>query len=556
MAIRSVLYTTLIILLTTLAVTANWLWGFITPAKVINPMPLAISSKLLLIPLDSRPPCNQFVIALGRLAGIEIIVPPSALLDNYKQPANQQILRQWLTENIRQVDGAIISADMLIHGGLLASRQSYGTSEDVAQTLSLLVQIRDENPQLPLYVFSIIPRLLLDDTPANSAWQTPMMKYSILKDQLSIFDNPLDGQKLFELEQKISPEIISNYLSLYERNIAINKSLIDLSEQGILTMLTLGQDDGQAFGLPNQAKERLIQYVLSNEVASQRVIITRGTDEVALTLLGRYTNIVRQWHPRIYVIWSHPDVPALVMPYMPHSVSRTVTEKIAMIGAIAVPAAAQADFILYVHAGNHKTGPSQLANTAKEVQHLISEGHQVALVDLAQHYYVSETLLTYLLEANGDLAKLAAYAGWNTTSNSIGTAVTQAALFTGSLRERTDQDQLGLYAIQISFLVNRFLDDWYYQKEIQPAINKQLLAAHINPYHLGEHYAKTNDRISQLVTIGADRFFRQTLANKSLLIGDKEYRIISLTVASSLPWDRTFEIKLTPTLTFVELQKK
>lgn len=556
MVIRSVLYTTVIILLTTLAITANYLWGFITPAKVINPVPLAITSKILLIPLDSRPPCNQFVIDLGRLAGIEIIVPPPALLDNYKQPANQQNLRQWLIENIRHVDGAIISADMLIHGGLLASRQSYGTSEDIAQTLSLLVKIREENPQLPLYVFSIIPRLLLDDTPANSPWQTPMMKYSVLKDQLSIFDNPLDGQKLFELEQKIPPEIVGKYLSLYERNTAINKSLIDLAEQGILTMLTLGQDDGQPFGLPNQAKEHLLKYVMTHEVARQRVIITRGTDEVALTLLGRYVNTLRQWQPRVYVAWSHSDAPALVMPYMPHSVARTVTEKIAMIGAITVPVATQADFILYVHAGNQKTGPPQLANAAKEVQRLIREGHQVALVDLAQHYYASETLLTYLVEANGDLTKLAAYAGWNTTSNSIGTAVTQAALFTGSIRERTDQDQLGLYALQISFLVSRFLDDWYYQKEIQPTINKQLLAAHINPYHLGEHYAQTNDRIGRLLTMGADRIFRQTLADKSLLIVDKEYRIISLTVASSLPWDRTFEIKLTPTLTFVELQKK
>ena len=39
------------------------------------------TSKLILVPLDTRPPCQKMVIEAGKMAGVEIIVPPSEIMD-------------------------------------------------------------------------------------------------------------------------------------------------------------------------------------------------------------------------------------------------------------------------------------------------------------------------------------------------------------------------------------------------------------------------------------------------------------------------------------------
>ena len=62
--------------------------------KLMTPIPIQYQHKILLIPLDSRPPCTNFVIDLAKIVNIEIIIPPDEILDNYKTPANQILVRQ------------------------------------------------------------------------------------------------------------------------------------------------------------------------------------------------------------------------------------------------------------------------------------------------------------------------------------------------------------------------------------------------------------------------------------------------------------------------------
>lgn len=546
-------YAILILILAVTVVLISWLNEYFLPTQAVYPSFPAANQKVLLVPLDSRPPCTQFVVSLSRIAGIEIILPPSHLIDNYDRPGNQSALRQWVADNFRQVDAVILSSDMLIHGGLLASRNSHGTQEDVRATLLLLSNIHEERPNVPLYVFSIIPRLLLADSIAGSPWQKPLMDYSIVKHQASIFDNPRDLNKLRQWENVIPPEFINRYITLYDQSININKALIDLANRGILTSLTLGQDDGLSFGLPNIVKQKLAQYAEKGASNPGRVTITRGTDEVALTLLGHYVNSINNYKPRIFVTWSHPSMPTMAMPYMPHSTARTIEEKVAMIGGKIVNKEDEADFILFVHTGNRRNTPLQLSFAAKKIEHYIQQGYQVALVDLTENYFAHETLLPYLIENNIKLTRLAAYAGWNTTSNSVGTAITQAAIFTGTIQKEAPENHLNLYAAHLTFLIHRFLDDWYYQKEVQHIINSNLKGAGADPYHLKNEYDITNDRINRLLRSKADIFFRRSLKTHPIIIGPAEYRLDTITFECKLPWDRTFEILLEPKITFTLL---
>lgn len=75
-----------LLVLTLILLPALAFWHFALhpayPAVPIAPE-RQLSKKLLLVPLDGRPPCRQFVINAGRIAGFDIVTPPSRLQDYY-----------------------------------------------------------------------------------------------------------------------------------------------------------------------------------------------------------------------------------------------------------------------------------------------------------------------------------------------------------------------------------------------------------------------------------------------------------------------------------------
>ncbi|HMM21404.1 MAG TPA: DUF4127 family protein [Selenomonadales bacterium] len=508
-----------------------------------------------LVPLDSRPPCTQFVDQLARLAGMELLLPPPELLDSYKQPSDKMALRNWLSQAARRSDAIIVSTDMLEHGGLLASRLNLGAKADSDAVLALLEDVHKAYPQVKLYAFHIIPRLLIADSADSALYQQKMLKYSVLKDEISLFENPADIDAFLALEKTIPAELVSRYRQLYENNLEENFKLVDLVEQGVLDGLVIGQDDGQPFGLPNMVKKRVSHYVSQKPAIDGKVFVTRGTDEVALTLLGHIANQTGGFEPKVYVQYSDSEAPGIIMPFMPHSVSRTVQEKLEIAGARAVFAPDDADYTLFVHIGTHKTTPARLQAAARTVNQLVKSGRKVAVVDLSEDYYAHETLLPYLLKEGVDLTRLAAYAGWNTTSNSIGTAVTQASIFTQALQaELPAAAALRLYKYQLEFLTARYLDDWYFQKDVQPLVNNQLRKARIDANDLGANFTRVDTQIRSLLADRADALFRQALQHRRIVVGRPQDQrtlvITSLSLESHLPWQRTFEILVNPSLSF------
>ena len=535
---------------------------YIPFGKSHRTMPAAINTNywltVILIPLDSRPPCTQFVEQLAHMAGIKLLLPQPELLDNYKITANKQALRMWLSQASKQADAAIISTDMLIHGGLLASRLSSGTDEDTNEVLHLLTTIHQENPHFKMYVFNIIPRLLLADNQENAAFQKNMLNYSVIKDQVYTFENTEDMKTLTVLEKQIPANIINHYTAMYERNATLNSTLMNMVEQGILAGLVIGQDDGQPFGIPNINKQQFQYQLTQNPSLANKVFITRGTDEVAVSLLGYISTELTNYHPKVYTIYSNTDAAQITMPFMPHTVAKTVQEKIAIAGAMEAKNIEEADFILYVHVG-HKNNKATFLSAAKQIEYLLEQGYKVALVDLTENFQYSETLLPVLLAQNIEIPKLIAYAGWNTTSNSIGTAVTQSCIFTQALTKASNPPEaVALYKDNLEFLTARFLDDLYYQKEINPYINKQLQKSHIDPYNLGSSYYQTNDKMQKMMITKGKHLLRKGLSNYPITVhtnlGEQQIIITDLEIQTYLPWQRTFEIWIKPTLSIASIE--
>lgn len=505
--------------------------------------------KFLLLPLDSRPPCTQLVADLGKIAGIEIKLPNSYLLDNYRNPANFQELRQWAYKNINDYNAAIVSTDLLIHGGLIGSRRSYDYEDEQKKVINLLAMFHEKNPAIKLYAFSIIPRLIIADDERSNQWQYHMMQFAILQDQENIFGNPRDYKKLQELRRKIPEDLILKYNKLYENNNKFNHELIDQAQKDWLHGLIIGQDDGEPFGLPNINRNKAVDYINSIEDDFEKedsfAMVTRGADEIGMLLLAAHVNRSKNYQPKIFVKYSDPTVPHLVMPYMPITVDETVNEKINNVFATRVEQEKDSDFILFVHCGHNKTMSWNAEQISQELKSLIEGKKPIALVDLSENYQVYETLLDKLVKNEAKLPQLIAYAGWNTTSNSVGTAISQASIFMNRINNAPKILLPSIYYHNFRFTLSRMLDDWGYQKNILPNLNKRLIKNNIDNYKLG----KTRESVEDEINLELDKYSQWLVENNINKFpfyndGKKEYYIYHVEPDATLTWDRTFEIRL------------
>lgn len=505
--------------------------------------------RVLLLPLDSRPPCTQMVVDLGRIAGVDIKLPKSYLLDNYRNPANFRELRQWAYNNIDNYNVVIVSTDLLIHGGLIGSRRSYDYENEQKKVLNLLEMFHEKNPAIKLYAFSIIPRLIIADDEKSNQWQYHMMQFAILQDQENIFGNPKDYKKLQELRTKIPEELILRYNKLYESNNKFNHDLIEQAQKDWLHGLIIGQDDGEPFGLPNINRNKADEFINSMQLdfteKNSFAMVTRGADEIGMLLLAAHVNKSKNYQPKIFVKYSDPTVPYLVMPYMPITVDETVNEKIKNIFATRVDKEKDSDFILFVHCGHNKTMSWNAEQISRNLKTLLEGNKPIALVDLSENYQVYETLLDKLVKNGAQLPKLIAYAGWNTSSNSVGTAVSQASIFMNRLHESPKSLLPSIYYHNFRFTLSRMIDDWGYQKNILPNLNKRLIKNNIDNYKLG----KTRESVETEINVELDKYSQWLTENNINKFpfytdGKKEYYIYHVEPDATLTWDRTFEIRL------------
>lgn len=523
--------------------------SYSTPAK-----------RILLLPLDSRPACTAMVSRLATIGNMEVILPPDNLLDHYHQPANRNALRSWLQQEVKHTDTVILSADMLLHGSLLHSRENVLTEDAIASALQFLRMLRHDNPNLNLYVFNTIPRLLIADDDKTKKYQKDMLKYSTLQEEIILFNQENLLEELKELEEDIPPEILTQYHRLYDDNRIVNEALLSLVEDNTIDYLVIGQDDGHVFGMPNIVKEHLDRHLKHNPHLADRTQIVRGADELAMLLVSR---IYAESHTplSVYVAYNDKKTGGIVMPFMSQSVNTTVNEKLASIPAIRTDCIEDADYVLYVYIGSENNQRSQSHDSLATLRQLDAMDKPIALVDLSEHFRASETLLPILLDDSYPINRLIAYAGWNTASNAIGTAVAQGSLYANAMKHTVNtQDKLSIAYANLTFLNDRFLDDYYYMKLVQPYLKLRLQSFSENPYQLSPiTYYKSNDWLTAMMTNKA-RLLYLTSAYQSpfklVMTGlDDTFAITDLAVESSLPWERTFEANIFSKIIIKNLQK-
>lgn len=530
----------------------KYLWIFLTalcsyifyffslpPSTPYTPPPLPVQEQLLLVPLDSRPPCTLIAQDLGRLASIDVILPPKELLDNYRIPANREKLSSWLIHNAGQCP-AVISVDLLIHGGLLASRLPQGTVNDEQNFFKLLQEMPSGED---ITVFSIIPRLLVSDNLLPDAWyQWHLMRYSTLRDIVEQFGDYPSTAQLEEIKIKIPQEILHKYNVLYSTNDNFNKQLSALCAAKNYT-LVIGQDDAQPFGLPNRNRTHAEAYMRRAGLSSASTT-TCGADEIAQMLIARRFCQINNYKPKFYIEYTTGSAATAIMPYMAVTAEAALLDKIKFTGGTLTQNLNEADVILYVHCGSAEEPANE--KMAQKLQTLLNSGKHVAVIDASEDYESSQMLLPVLLANNVTINKLVSYSAWNTFGNAAGTAMAQSAIFTGQLKRLPKHLLPALYAHNLNFTVARLLDDYSYQKLLHHRLSTILTLRGQAPANLNDSYKTFAENIIEGFIYNEKRSLLYTNLGLTPFYSDgaDKYYLTGINAEAKLPWNRIFEIEL------------
>ncbi len=488
---------------------------------------------LLALPVDGRPAVRGQVQGLVACAGWQLLMPEVAALGHFRQTANRDALRDWVLAHGDAVDGFVLSLDMLVYGGLVPSRFIDDSLPELMARLALLNEIKTRWPDKPLVAFAATMRISNSDIadeekPYWAKYGKLLWRWSYHQDRANSFegddgdaDAGEDSAAISTATAALIPQAIrDDYVATRARNFAITRQALTAVQSGVIHRLVLPQDDTAEFGL-NIAERRQLQLEVSRLGLTDRVLIYPGADEVMHTLCAHLVSRLQQHAPlRLWLQPSDPaHIPGLRALYEDRPVLDSLRCQVQAVGAELVDDPGQADVLLAVHSQGHAQGDWAMQRPLPQrvginptwlpvLHEWHDQGKPIALVDLAFANGGDPWLLAQALPP------LAIYAGWNTASNSLGSALAHAVLAQGDWHSAASQQACAL----------RLLEDGLYQ-----GVLRQTLRGAIDESQASVDQLTTTAR--ELVLPWANAWAESR--GLPFLVQDLH-----------LPWGRTFEVNL------------
>ena len=363
---------------------------------------------------------------------------------------------------------------------------------------------------------------------------------------------PVDADELSRLHEDFTNDELEKYLAHFEESTALAAMLIELTEEGVLARLVLGQDDGEPYSVGNLKKQELSALLSAKHIPADRAVIVHGADEIALTMLTWLAvDEMRERGteaPRIALRYAAPPMANAVFPFMAVSNDETAHEKITLLGCTTDDSDA-ADITLFISAGDRSADTlGTRVPAAAYIKRQLSEDKHVALVDLSRRFSAEEMLLPILIERDVPVNALSAYAGWNTTSNAIGTALSEAVLYHCALAQARTQEEVeaAVYA-NAAFLTERIAEDEFYLKESIDRINGTLRGAgftNVADLDLEKNARWTNGLLSNDLTRRIAAYESTAAFRAPFRVGSTTFQLHRSNAAAYFPWPRTFEIRM------------
>jgi hypothetical protein len=489
--------------------------------------------RVLFVPLDDRPATRETVLDLLPLLGVPWDTPPKDLLGHRRQPADLDGLFRWVDREAPTADALIASAEVFIHGGLVASRLSVDPMEVLWRRLDRLVRVAQ---RVPTHLFAVNPRI-----PAGGAGEEPGY-WEAYGDHLRAYSSHLDAgeqtgdvgrlRKAAEVLDSVPAVVVDDLLRRRRRQMLINLELIALAGRGTLAALLIGQDDAEPYGLTRADLAALRRFC--DRTGGTRAHVTIGADELGARLLARLGLAAAARPPRVAVRYTFPEARRSVPRYEPCPLEETVAGHLEAAGCQVV--ADNADILLWVHnfAGVQQreaidqrgAPPAPVRTVAAALAEASGRGILCGCADVRFANGADDALVRSLL-ARDNFAGLTGYAGWNTCSNSLGTVLAQLALMYGA---RPRLGEVRVRQLRRRYLARRLLDDWGYQTVVRPYLAAEVLPRlNAVPLRLGAAHDQVRD-----AALG--RYREQIVPAIERALGPLGFGGLAF------PWDRLFEI--------------
>jgi hypothetical protein len=508
----------------------------------MNPaMNPAMNRCLLAVPVDGRPAVRSQVQGLVACAGWQLLMPEVAALGHFRQPAERDALRTWVLAHGDAVDGFVLSLDMLVYGGLVPSRFIEDDLATLSARLGLIDEIKTRWPNKPLYAFAATMRIsdsnvADEEKPYWLQYGKLLWRWSFHQDRANAFegddgdsDDDADGRAdegedsaaiAAATARLIPPAIRDDYLATRHRNFSITQLALAAAQKGSIDRLVLPQDDTAAFGL-NIAERRLLQAEVKAKKLGDKVLIYPGADEVMHSLCAHLVSRL-QPRPALRVLLAPSDpahIGQLQALYEDRPLLESIRCQVQAVGAVLVEDTNQADMLLAVHSQGQAQGdwaqqralPQRVGlapGWLKQLNDWNAAGKPIALVDLAFANGGDPWLLAQALPP------LAIYAGWNTASNSLGSALAHAVLAQGNLHSAASKQACAL----------RLLEDGLYQAVLRQTLRNCIDESQCTP-------AALHALARELVLPWANAWAAQRRLG---------FEVTDL----QLPWGRSFEVDL------------
>jgi len=527
--------------------------------------------RVIYVPLDDRPVNADRPHLLAQMVDYELITPPAILLGRYRTPGRPEELADWLTAQVDEphaADCLILSVDMLVYGGLVASRSSHLSLEEAAARLEVLAQLKEQAPGIPIYASSVILRESPDSSISGiDEHRQELQQYSQLVAEAG--RSAAENQDSEKTGTGVPAAILRRYRQVRERNHQINLRAIEELAAGRMDFLALPQDDARPAGLP-QVEQARLQDRIEELGVDERAMIYPGTDEVGMTLFARFVHRHMEKQPAIKVQWVDPAASERVAPYEDRSISETVTAQVDVVGGRLTQQAAEADLILLVNPPKESDDEDRESLIRKSLTDIEQAANTrgLAICDVASPNGADDELVNALLDSELDLVELLAFSGWNTAANSIGSALAHASL---RLIARQDKGAFDLAHLFTNFAPMRYLqllnslinterahlqllflsliDDWLYQTRLRPQLKEELhQMVDDGSSDLTELYPRAQQVLSnQLAQAAADLWMKHFWGKSCVQVGEGEERndIVLAELEETrvnLPWRRLFEV--------------
>jgi hypothetical protein len=525
------------------------------------------SSRVLLVPLDDRPPTLQWVVKMGEIGDAEVVAPPRDLLGRFTEFGKSDEIIEWLRkQNLASFDAALVSVDMLAYGGLVAMREHRTDQATAEKRLAFIREMKKAAPKLKIYASSVMMRLAPTGTLENEAYRNDLAKWA------EISADPNNARETAELEKKIPAAALADYKAARARDLRINLAAIGLVRDRIVEQLILGQDDAKPKGVHIADRERLVKEVAGLGLGA-RIGIQPGADELSMLKLARALNDKYNFRPRIKAVYSSDAIRNQIMPYEDRPLHQTVSFQIASVGAREVQSEAEADILFFVYASRFEPGRAE--SFAGEIKKRFlrekdgigipvagAKPFIVADVDPKGDVQGADPNFAEALKVNLILTRADGYAAWNTAGNTIGTALPHGVVYnlakkqfsfprlkpvrvSGPERKRRLAVMERVDYAQTWFILNRLLDDYVYHSLVRPDAVK---AAR----NKGWNVLRLTDEQTSEVEAAAEKRIKSEIWKNLNYVSPLAHNHPSGLVCEDaknfdfdLPWNRTFEAELT-----------